>query len=71
MLAGFYHLDIPNYYETIEISVVGLSTIKNLLSLLNFEFCSPWIVSISKSSRKKSLDEAAWDEQAHKIVEQW
>ena len=25
-------------------------------------------VSVSKSSIKKSLDEAVWDEQAHKIV---
>jgi len=39
LLAEFDHLNIPNYYKTIEISVLGHyqpSTIKIMLSLLNF-----------------------------------
>ena len=59
LLAEFDCLNIPNYYETIEITVLGhyqLSTIKNLLNLLKFVHPE---LSTSKSSIKKCLDDAA------------
>ena len=40
-LHEFDHLNVANYYETIEITVLGhyqVSSIKNLLKLLNFLF---------------------------------
>ena len=59
LLAEFDRHNIPYHYETIEISVLGhyqLSTIKNLLNLLNFVHPE---VSTSKSIIKKYLDDAA------------
>ena len=59
LLAEFDCRNIPNYYETIEISVLGhyqLSTIKNLLNLLNFVHPE---LRTSKSIIKKCLDDAA------------
>ena len=59
LLAEFDCRNCPNYYKTFEISVLGhyqLSTIKNLLNLLNFVHPE---VSTSKSTIKKCLDDAA------------
>ena len=59
LLAEFDCLNIPNYYDTIEITVLGhyqLSTIKNLLNLLKFVHPD---VTTTKSSIKECLDNAA------------
>ena len=59
LLAEFDHLNISNYYDTIEISVLGHyqpSTVTNLLNLLTF--VHP-VVKPSRSAIKKLLDTAA------------
>ena len=57
MLAEFDRLNIPNYYETIEI--ISTSYLQSRICLLNLlNFVHPE-VSTSKSSIKKCLDDAA------------
>ena len=59
LLAEFDRLNIPHYYDTIEITVLDhyqLSTVKNILYLLTFVYP---VLSISKSSIKECLDDAA------------
>ena len=58
LLAEFDHLKIPNYYETIEISVLGHylpSSIQNIKNFIDFvQLCVT-----TKSSIQKILDNAA------------
>ena len=59
LLAKFNCLNIANYYDTIEISVLGhyqLSSIKDLLNLSNFVHPE---LNTSKGFIKKCLDDAA------------
>jgi len=59
LLAELDRLNISNYYETVEISVLGhyhLSTIKNMLNLITFVHTE---VKTSRSSIKGHLDAAA------------
>ena len=59
MLAEFYHLNISNYYDTIEISVLGhyqLLTVTNLLNLLTFVHA---VVKPSRSDIKKLVNTAS------------
>ena len=60
LLAEFDRLNVTNYYDTIEITVLGhyqVSSIKNLLNLL--KFVHPDIDS-PKSAVKNWLDDAAF-----------
>ena len=63
LLAEFYRLNIANFYDTIEITVLGhfqVSSIKNLSSLLNFvqaDYAAD--IRISKHIIKEWLDAAA------------
>ena len=59
LLAEFDHLNISNYYETIEITVLGhyqVSSIQNLVNM--FRFILPEL-NTSKSGTRSWLDEAA------------